>query len=120
MALTAAEKVAARRHAGYPVLRSFPTPGSPEAAVEAALVGLGAEEETVARSMLSKLDELENDLFEIRENSDTAKAAVWERNPQEMQERESNYRAWRRRFCAFMGIPMGETAGVPIPAVFTV
>lgn len=118
--LTSAEKVAARRHAGWPVLRGIPTPGSPEAAVEAALVGLGSEEEAVVRDMLTKLDALENDLFAVRENSDTAKAAVWERNPAELAEREANYRAWRRRFCAFLGIPMGVTAGPAVPAAFIV
>lgn len=118
--LTAVELVDARRHAGYPVLRSVPVVGSAAFALEAALSGLSSEEEDVVRGMLIKLNTLENDLFEIRDNSDTEQAAVFKRNANELGERETVYRSWRRRFAAFLGFALGDVAITPYPAVFVV
>lgn len=110
---TDAEKVKIRRHMGYPAYgagpggfqswRYFQAYGT----LEFRLQNLHAEEEAVVREYLPKLDQLETDLYGVRDNLDTAAAAVWTRNSTEQGDREALYRSWRMRLCGFLGLPPG-------------
>jgi len=112
---TDAEKVSIRRHMGYPAYgagpggfqswRYFQAYGT----LEYRLQHLSDEEEVVVRDYLPKLEQLETDLYGVRENLDTAAAAVWTRNSTEQGDREALYRSWRTRLCDFLGIPPGPT-----------
>ncbi len=48
---------------------------------------------------------------ETGETLGTAEAAVWTRNPYEVRERAGLFDDWRRRLCAFMGVPNGPGLG---------
>lgn len=113
--LTETEKVAVRRHAGYPAYgegsagfqnwRFFQAYGL----MEFRLRNLSAEEETVLKTVyLARLDGLETAILQTGDNLDTAAAAVWTRNPNEQRDRESLYRSFRIKLCGFLGIPPGE------------
>lgn len=115
--LTEAEKVAIRRHCGYPVTGSTP-PGpftgyrffQAYGLLEYRLQHLTAEEEAVVRNTyLTNLALLESDIVGARVNLDTLKAAVWEHNPREQADREALFDEWRRRFCSFLGVPPGPS-----------
>ena len=61
------------------------------------------EEDKVINYYLPNLNQLETDIYNVRLNSDTAQAAVWYRNPLELQERIQNYTWWRQALCRFIG-----------------
>lgn len=111
--LTDEEKVDVRRHCGYPAFggqpvqafghRFFQHYGTLEFRIE----NMSAAEEAVLRSYLVRLNQLESDLAGVRENLDTASAAVWTRNPNEHADRERLYRTWVNKLLAFIGVPPG-------------
>jgi hypothetical protein len=102
MALTAIEYLSVRRHAGYPAGEATDDP------VAAAVLTLTAEAEGIIRTtFLPPLNSLEQAIIGSGEGLDTNKAAVWERNPQELLERSMLYRAQRLALCAFLGVPAG-------------
>jgi len=102
MALTATEYLAVRRHAGYPAVEAT------DDVVAAAVAALSPEAEAAIRTaFLPALMTLEDAILGAGEGLDTNKAAVWERNPQELVERSMLYRAQRLALCAFLGVPGG-------------
>lgn len=123
MALTDAQKADVRRHAGYPVYgsqvgsnagyRFFQAYGT----LEFRMSNLRPEEETVlTATYLPNLNTLETAIFGTGANLDTAKAAVWEHNENELRDREALYKSVRLKLCAMLGVPGGPalSAGMRI------
>ena len=126
--LTDAQKVDVRRWAGYqlqgdadsqpfavPVFANTTVGGSgvmPGMTLDYRLNHLSESEETVlVNAYLENLTALEQAIVDSAANLDTNKAAVWERNPREVQERTRLFDDWRRRMCGFLGIPPGPDLG---------
>lgn len=111
--LTDVEKVDARRFLGYPAYgagasgfdgwRFYQVSGE----MEYRLNNLVAAEEAVVRNYLVTLTGLEQALANTGTGLDTASAMGWVRNPEELVERERLFDGWRRRLCAFVGVPLG-------------
>jgi len=107
------ERTDARRFLGYPVYgaeragnmgwRFFQASGM----VEYRLSNLSGSEEVVLRGYLTTLGGLERAIPEAGAGLDTASAAGWVRNPAELAERERLFDRWRRRLCAYLGVPPG-------------
>lgn len=113
MSFTDAEKVAIRRHMGYPVYGGDSTQAFGHrwlqhyGTLEYRMNHLTSDEEAVVRTHLTRLEQLETDIYGVRENLDTAAAAVWTRNPAEHAEREVLYRSFRLKLCHHFGLPPG-------------
>lgn len=100
MALTDAEVVATRRYAGYGVSTLEP--------VATAVTGLSEAGEAALRSaFLVPLAAIEAGILAANDGLDTASAAVWTRNAQELPERTALFRAKRLELCRFLGIDPG-------------
>lgn len=109
-----ADKTDARRFCGYPAIgnsadgnagwRYFQVYGE----LEYRLANLSASEEAVLGRYLSTLRALEQAVVDASNNLDTAQAAVWSRSPTEVGDRTSLLDDWRRRLCAFLGLPPGQ------------
>ncbi len=118
MAFTDAEKVDIRRFCGYGAYgggQPLPASGyrfsTRYGTLEYKMNTLGAAEEAVARTFLANLQQLETAVVAAGANLDTASAAVWTRNPNEVRDRTRLYRQQRREFCSFLGIPPGPELG---------
>ncbi len=115
--LTDAEKVDARRFMGYPVFGTNPSGNMGWQFYQAAglleyrIANLSAAEETILRQYLTTLSSLEHCVPEAAEGLDTQAAGEWTRNPAELAERMRLLDGWRRRLCAFIGIPPGPGFG---------
>ncbi len=113
--LSDAEKTDVRRFLGYPVHGNAPGGNlgyqyyQGFGQVEFRLVNLAGTEEAVLRTYLATLASLEGAIPEV--SLDTASAAGWVRNPAELGERERLFDGWRRRLCAFLGVPAGPGLG---------
>ncbi len=113
MAFTEAERTDVRRHCGYPAYgigasgfqgwRFFQAYGL----LEYRLTNLAPSEEAVTRGYLAQLAALELEIPATGTRLDTAEAAVWTRNPEELRERTRLFDDWRRRLCSFLGVPFG-------------
>lgn len=124
MALADPEKVDVRRFCGFPVFggqavqafgfRFFTAYGT----LEFRLNNMQPAEEVVIRNTyLANLTTLENAIVGTSANLDTAKAAVWEHNKNELRDREALFLSWRKKLCQFLGIPPGpylQSDGVEI------
>ncbi len=124
MALTAQQIADVRRFAGYPMLTtdtpaddtrdfaySFVSPGVWQTLYHR-LNNLTPENETTLTTVyLTNLYALETALPAASANLDTAEAAVWKHNQNEVRDRQRLFDDWRRRMCAFIGIPPGPTLG---------
>lgn len=109
--LTDAEKVEIRRYLGFPVFGQQLTPGfgyryNQEYLIfEYRLNNLqSAEEDQIRDKFLPKLRQLEEDIYGVRENSDTSRAAVWYRNSSELRERVQNFNYWSKQLADFLGV----------------
>jgi hypothetical protein len=117
MAFTDAQRTDIRRYCGYPAYgvgaigfqgwRFFQAYGL----LEYRMTNLSDTEEAVVTSYLPQLAALELDLPATATRLDTAAAAVWTRNPRELRERTRLFDDWRRRLCAFLGVPPGPGLG---------
>ena len=111
--LTDAEKTNARRFMGYSVFGTNPSGNmgwqfyQAAGLVEYRLNNLSNEEQTVLRRYLETLSTLEQSIPEAAAALDTRSAGEWVRNPIELAERSRLLDDWRRRLCAFLGIPLG-------------
>ena len=119
-----ADKTDARRFCGYPAYgngadgnagwRFYQWYGE----LEYRLSYLSASEEAVLSRYLATLRALEQAVVDASSSLDTAQAAVWSRNPTEIADRTSLLDDWRRRLCAFLGVPPGQglarTTTVPL------
>ncbi len=123
MAFSDSQKTDIRRFCGYPAYgagaagfqgwRFFQAYGL----LEYRLTNLSAAEEAVASTYLATLATLETAVTEAGNALNTAQAAVWTRNPDEVRERTALFDGWRRRLCAFLGVPPGpglQNAGLAL------
>lgn len=111
--LTDTEKTDIRRFLGYPAIgadasgrsswRFFDVYGQNEWRMN----NLSAPELQQVRLYLSQLYPLETAILGASDNLDTDRAAVWQRNRNEVSDRTGLYNLWRRRLCGFLGIPAG-------------
>lgn len=119
MALTAAQMADVRRYMGYPSqgdsviddARDFAygwvSPGVWRT-LNHRLTTMRPEEETILiGTYLTPLATLEAAIPAAGGNLDTNKAAVWERNPTEVQDRIDLFDIWRIRLCGFIGLAPG-------------
>jgi hypothetical protein len=121
MSFTDVQKTDIRRFCGYPVFgqspnqfvgyRFFQAYGNLEFKLDNLLP---SEEAVIATVYLTPLYALEAAIPGSGGNLDTQNAAVWTRNPREPRDRADLFDSWRRRLCAFLGVPPGpglEPAG---------
>ena len=119
MPLTDAEMTDVRRYCGYPAYgtgasgmqtwRFFQAYGL----LEFRMRNLSAAELVVVRRHLATLAGLEMAVPQAAGNLDTDQAAVWTRNRDEIRDRTRLFDDWRRRLCAFLGIPAGPGLDAP-------
>jgi hypothetical protein len=117
MAFTEFERTDIRRFCGYPAYgsgdagfqgwRFFQVYGL----MEWRISHLTGSEEHVVREYLKTLGQLELAIPAAAANLDTESAAVWQHNVNEVRERSSLFDDWRRRLCAFLGLPPGPGLG---------
>ena len=112
-----AQKTDIRRFCGYPAYgagqagfqgwRFFQAYGL----LEFRINNLSPAEIAVVANYLTTLSTLEDAISDAGSRLDTAEAAVWTRNPYEVRERAGLFDDWRRRLCAFLGLPPGPGLG---------
>jgi hypothetical protein len=117
MAFSEVERTDIRRYCGYPAYgagnagfqgwRFFQVYGL----MEWRLSHLTGSEEAVVRQYLTSLGQLELAIPAAAANLDTNRAAVWTHNQSEVRERTALFDDWRRRLCAFLGLPPGPGLG---------
>lgn len=113
-AFTAAQLVDIRRFCGYPaygdgsVVFPYPWIMRQYLALEYRLQHMSASEGTVlVNTYLTNLYTLETAIVSAGATLNVGQAAVFTRNKNEMRERNQLFDGWRRRLCAFVGIPPG-------------
>jgi hypothetical protein len=116
MELSEAQKEKVRYYCGYGMygLQALPASGYRFSVVygtlEYKMINLQAGEyDIIVNTFLVELPQLESDLFSARSNLDTAQAAVWYWNKNELRDRRRLYNMRRLDLCAFLGIPPGES-----------
>jgi hypothetical protein len=117
MAFTEAQRTDIRRFCGYPAYgagnagfqgwRFFQVYGL----MEYRISNLTGSEETVVLNYLATLNQLEFAIPTAGANLDTDRAAVWQHNADEVRQRSDLFDDWRRRLCAFLGLPPGPGLG---------
>jgi len=110
---TDAQKVDIRRFCGYPAYgatsagfsnwRFFQAYGT----LEFRLNNLAPAEIAVTLQYISTLATLEAAIPPSSANLDTESAAAWTHNENEIADRMNLFDGWRRRLCAFLGVPPG-------------
>ena len=121
--LTDHEKVETRRFCGYPVQgntaagfsgwRFYQSYGL----LEFRINNLAEAELRTLRGFLKTLASLEAAIPRATESLDTARAAVWVRNPEELRDRDHLFNGWCERLCSFLGIPPGPGMKSHAPAL---
>jgi hypothetical protein len=111
------QKTDIRRFCGYPAYgagaagnmgwRFFTAYG----ALEYRMNNLSPNEMAVVVTYLATLNQLEQAVPGASENLDSDAAASWRHNSNEVADRLRLFDGWRRRLCAFMGVPPGEGLG---------
>ena len=107
------EKVNARRFMGYPVFGTNPSGNmgwqyyQAFGLVEYRLSNLSSNEEDILRQYLASLTTIEQSMADASTTVDTQAAGEWVRNPMEITDRMRLLDDWRRRLCAFLGVPPG-------------
>jgi hypothetical protein len=111
------QKTDIRRFCGYPAYgagaagnmgwRFFTAYG----ALEYRMNNLSPNEMAVVATYLATLNQLEQAVPGASENLDSDAAASWRHNSNEVADRLRLLDSWRRRLCAFMGVPPGEGLG---------
>ena len=119
MALTDAQVTDVRRFMGYALTGSsmpitddqdlvYGQFGLVTMSLHKRLTTLSASEESVlTTTYLTNLTVLESAILGAASNLDTDVAAVWTRNKNEVGDRRSLFRQWRRDMCAFIGFLPG-------------
>ena len=112
---TDAEKTDIRRFCGYPVFGAVPSSMQSYrffqgyGTLEYRINNLTTAEEAVVRTQyLANLSALETAIVGTSGNLDTDVAGPWTHNKREQSDRDKLFDSWRRRFCAFFGVPPGE------------
>ena len=121
--LTDQQKLDVRRYAGYPLTANTPvdnyrdfaygwvSPGVWQTLFERLNNLSAVEESTLISVFLTNLALLEQSIADSYDNLDTAQAAVWTHNKNEVADKNNLFDGWRRRMCAFIGIPPGPSLG---------
>jgi hypothetical protein len=117
MAFIESQRTDIRRFCGYPAYgagnsgfqgwRFFQVYGL----MEYRISNLTGSEEAVVLQYLATLNQLELAIPAAAANLDTDRAAIWQHNADEVRERASLFDDWRRRLCAFLGLPPGPGLG---------
>lgn len=113
MSLTDAEVTDTRRFCGYPVHGSSVVQSyglyynQSYGLLEFRIRSLSASELVVARRYLAALTNLELAVPRSADSLDTDQASAWTRNKEEPRDRLALLDEWRRRLCAFIGVPAG-------------
>lgn len=122
--LTDSDKVDLRRYMGFPAFGNTLTPDSGYRydqrylIVEYRMNNLQSDEENrLTTIFLPNLRQLEQDIYGVRDNTDTAQAAVWHRNPLELAERVQNYNWWRKQLLNFFGAVPLNNPGITVSMV---
>jgi len=111
------QKTDIRRFCGYPAYgatadgsgwRFFTAYG----ALEYRMNNLSTNEVAVVVTYLVTLNQLEVAVLGASDNLDSDAAASWTHNPNEVVDRLRLFDGWRRRLCAFLGVPPGEGLGL--------
>ena len=113
-AFTDQQLVDIRRFCGYPALGDgnvvFPYPWIMKQylALEYRLQHMSQTEGgVVVTTYLANLYTLESAIPAAGANLDTDQAAVWTHNKHEVRDRDALFANWRRKLCAFLGVPAG-------------
>ncbi|OBR52336.1 hypothetical protein [Paraburkholderia tropica] len=121
--LTAQQMADVRRFAGYPMLADTVADDSRDFAygwvspgvwqtLQHRLTNMRPEEESVLiNTYLTNLYSLETAIPAASANLDTAQAAVWTWNKNEVRDRKNLFDEWRRRMCWFIGVAPGPSLG---------
>lgn len=111
---TEAEKTDIRRYCGYEAFGSQPVQAFGHrfytwyGTLEFRMNNfLDTEEAVIRTTYLANLRTLETDIVAAAGNLDTAVAAVWTRNKDEVRDRMRLFDDWRLRLCDFVGVPPG-------------
>ncbi len=113
------QKTDVRRFCGYPAYGASPSGNmgwrfyTAYGALEYRMNNLSAAEESVVSTYLSTLAQLEVAVPSASENLDSDAAGAWSHNASEVADRLKLLDGWRRRLCAFFGVPAGEGLGGP-------
>lgn len=113
MPLTGVERTDVRRFCGYPAYGAAPSGMQTwrfyqaYGLLEFRMNNLSDDELTIVRRYLATLTGLEIAIPLSGANLDTDQAAVWHHNQDEVRDRAALFDDWRRRLCAFLGLPPG-------------
>lgn len=113
MPLTDVERTDVRRFCGYPAYGAAPSGMQTwrfyqaYGLLEFRMNNLSDDELTIVRRYLATLTGLEIAIPLSGANLDTDQAAVWHHNQDEVRDRAALFDDWRRRLCAFLGLPPG-------------
>lgn len=114
MALSDQQRIDIRRFCGYYVFGNSVMPNAgyrffqAYGMLEYRLTNMtDSEVQTLIDRYLTPLYKLETDIPSAADNLDTDKAAVWERNRKEVEDRIKLFDYQRHYLCTFMGIPPG-------------
>jgi hypothetical protein len=108
------QKTDIRRYCGYPAYGAAPDGNmgwrffTAYGALEYRMNNLSPQEESVVLTYIATLNQLEYAVPTATENLDSDSASGWQHNRYEVADRLRLLDSWRRRLCAFMGIPPGE------------
>ena len=111
------QKTDVRRYCGYPAYGAAPDGNmgwrffTAYGALEYRLNNLSAAESNVVIIYLATLNQLELAVPMSSDNLDSDGATGWTHNQFEVADRLRLLDAWRRRLCAFLGLPPGEGLG---------
>ncbi len=121
---TDAQLVDIRRFCGYPaygsgaVVNPLPWIMKYYQVLEYKLQNLDAAEgAVVVTTYLTPLYTLETAITGAGANLDTDQAAVWVHNKNEVRDRDALFANWRRKLCAFLGVPPGPEFVCPSNSV---
>jgi hypothetical protein len=112
------QKTDIRRHCGYSAYGAAPDGNmgwrffTAYGTLEYRMNNLSPAEQAVVLNYVATLNQLESAVPMSTENLDSDGAAGWQHNRYEVADRLRLLDGWRRRLCAFMGIPPGEGLGL--------
>lgn len=112
MAFTDAQKTDIRRFCNLPAFGASPVQAfgwrfeTWYGTVEFFMNNLQPTEEAVVIDYLTKLNQLETDIFDSRLNLDTDSAAVWYHNKNEVRDRQNLFNVWQIKLCVMFKMPL--------------
>lgn len=105
---TNAQVVAIRSYCGYGSYASYGyVLAGPMATLDTQMAGMVASEVAQVITLLELLPTLDDALQNASQNLDTAQAAVWTHNANEIADRAKLFRLYRMRLCELFNVPPG-------------